>query len=156
MVDCDAISHLEGVTNEIFGLGRMSPVQFKGGDELVKYWLYPRVFNTSTYLNHTLLADKKDKLPINVCLYQGEKFVDFGIRVEDPMCYKRLTTMLDAIKEEHIAELDSDLNVKPRVSLISEILMVKKSINERTFAIEGLGFLTSGFGLGFGGLGFLG
>jgi len=153
VLDCDAVSHLEGVTNNIFGLGRMSGERIKGGDELVKYWMYPRIFNTTTYLNHTLLPDKTDKLPINVCLYQGEKFIDFGIRVKDPKCYARLTNMLDSIREEHVAELDSNLSVKPTVSLISEILMVNRLVGERSFAIERLGFLTSGFGLGFGLLG---
>lgn len=156
VIDCDAVSHLEGVSNQIFGLGRMSSVETKGDDLIAKYWMYPRVFNTTSYLNHTLLADKKDKLPINVCLYQGEKFVDFGIRVKDPKCYKRLTTMLDSIRDEHVANLDSELDVKPKVSLISEILIVTKTVGARAFAIEGLGFLSSGLGLGLGGFGFLG
>jgi hypothetical protein len=61
--------------------------------------------------------------------------------------------MLDSIREEHVAELDTNLSVKPTVSLISEILMVNRLVGERSFAIERLGFLTSGFGLGFGLLG---
>ena len=127
--------------------------------EQIKYWMYPRVFNTTMYLNHTLLADKDDKLPINVCLYQSDNFVDFGIRIKDVKCYQSLVRILESIKEKHVVDLDSDLAVKPTVSLISEILIADRPLSPRAFAIERFGGLTSGFfpgkfgGFSLGGLG---
>jgi len=150
IISCDAVSHLDGVKNDIFGIGRMLE---KNKENNVRYWLYPRIINTTLYLNHTLITDKSDKLPINVMLYQGDKFIDFGVRVIDLKCYNRLVSNFDLITNEHIVELDSDLDVRPTVSLISEILFIDRNINRRAFAIESLGFLTSGFGLGFGLLG---
>jgi hypothetical protein len=153
IVECDGISHLDGVSFELFGLGHMSV----SNGEVEKYWMYPRDVNSSVYLNHTLISDVKDKLPINVMLYHGDKFVDFGIRVEDLKCYKRLVSLLDSVKEEHLVNIDSELEVKPTVSLISEVLVMGRSLSRRAFAIEALGRFGPFGGLGgFGGLLMLG
>ena len=79
-------------------------------------------------------------------MYQGEKFVDFGIRVQEEKCFQRLVKVLDMVKQAHNAELESDLVVKPTVSLISEVLIMDRLVNRRAFAIESLGGLTAGFG----------
>ena len=122
--------------------------------ESVKYWLYPKVLNASTYVNHTFLLNVTDKAPISISLYQSDKFIDFGFRVTDVKCYERLVTFFDAVPIEHVAELESDLVVKPTVSLLGEVLLIETSKEKRRGGGFGGGFgrgFGGGFGRGFGG-----
>jgi len=139
IIECDAVNHLVDVPNKVFGLGRMPAV--KG--ELTKYWMYPRVENSTFYLNHHLNLNTTNDG--NVVLYHGDKFVDIGVRVKDLKCYQRLVNFLDSITVEHEVELDSTLTVKPKISIFSEVLLLDNpKVLRRSFFIENLGFLNQG------------
>jgi len=149
IIDCDAVRHLSGVSTRFFGLGRVPVV--KG--ESARYWLYPRIENTTTYLNHTWnFINKTTESPVNTLLYQGDKFINFGIRVPDLKCYQRIVKFLDTITVEQFVELESDLVVRPTVGLIGEVLIVDPTMTKRNLGPLGLLALlslSSPFGFGF-------
>ena len=145
-VNCDAQAHLNGVDPLIYGFGIDTIVK----DDSIRYWMYPRVLNTSMYQNHNVVLNETGKPLVNLCLYYSEKFVDHGIRVTDLKCYKSLVKHFEAIKYENVVEIESDLLVKPSVSLIGEILIVESSMEKRRGGGFGGGF-GRGFGRGFGG-----
>ena len=107
--------------------------------EPIKYWMYPRVFNTTTYLNHTLLVNQNDTAPISISLYQSDKSIDAGIRIGNEKCFQRIVNFFDTVKVSH--DVDFAGVVGEKVSLFSEILIVDRVIHERAFGIEVFGGL---------------
>ena len=158
MITCDAERSLINVPHKLFGLGRLPVV-----DGVVKYGLYPKVVlpdNTTSYLDHTWqVVNSTTDAPVPMNVFFGEKVVDFGIRVTDEKCYKRIVSFLDSIVDERKVTLNTVAEIDPVVSLIGEVFIVEPTQDRRAFAIEWLGGLTSGFfpgkfgGLSLGGLG---
>jgi len=150
VVECPAIFEWEGVNSfSLFGLGFA---------EAGRYFLYPRSLDNSTYLNHTLLTEGGVR---DLFLYFGDKMVEFGFRVTDLSCFERIVKLISVAPVVHIGELESELVVKPSVSLIGEVLLVDSQVTKRWLGGWGLGmgmglWGMGGFGLGgwgFGGLG---
>ena len=138
--------HLSGVPNKIYGIGRIPVV--KG--EVARYWLYPRVENTTTYLNHSWgVINKAVETPVNIVLYSGEKFVDFGIRVPSDKCYQRIVRFLDGVTGEQVVEVESGVVPRPTVNLIGEVLIVDPTMQRRSIlGLLVVSSLLGGFGFG--------
>jgi hypothetical protein len=153
-IDCDAVRHLSGVPTKIFGLSRIPVV--KG--EVPRFWLYPRVENSTVYLNHTWnFINKTAQSPVDVVLYQGEKFVDFGIRVPEAKCYERIVKFLNGVTSEQVVELESSVVPRPTVNMIGEVLIVDQVMEKRRVGggLGALGLLAL-LSIGGAGFGFLG
>jgi len=153
-ISCDAQKHLDGISHLLYGFG--IDANMKGGVDSIRYWMYPKILNTTMYLNHSVVLNASNlshdmSHDMNMCLYYSDKFVDHGIRITDLKCYQSLVKHFEMIKEEHVAEIESDLLVKPTVSLIGEIMVLDSSMEKRRGGFGGHG----GFGRGgFGGGGF--
>jgi len=144
-ITCDAVSHLNDLTNLFYGFGRRIN-EVKGSLEMTKYWMYPKVFNTSNYFNHSIVLNESiSKSPVNLCLYYSEKFVDFGVRVTDLKCFKSLANYFSSQNQTEHALVESEQGpITASVSLIGEIAVVESSMEKR-------GRFGGGFGRGFGG-----
>ena len=140
-VECPAICESKGEHSyRVFGLGFI-PELVDAKPELTRYWLYPRSLDNVTYVNHTLLVDGVAR---DVFLYYGEKFVEYGIRVTEPICWSRLVGLIRA----------SSTGVH---SMIGEVLIYDKEVSKRWLWGYGWGLGYGGWGyggLGYGGLGY--
>lgn len=150
-ITCDAVKHLPGVPNKLFGLGRVAPSSEE--HENTVFGLYPKqlqaITNETVYLNNTWeFVDAKSQEEKEVCLsvYHAEDHHEefFGIRVPDVKCYQRIVAFLDTITHEEHAEIFNIENEKSteKVILIGEVFIVEEVKVRRGF----------GGGLGGGGL----
>jgi len=97
--------------------------------------LYPRQSDNITYVNHTLILDGGAR---DIFLYYGEKFVEYGLRVTDAKCFQRLVGLLRKSSLELMIPLVSDLEIKPVVPMIGEVLIFDKDVSKRW--LHGFGF----------------
>jgi hypothetical protein len=140
-VECPAIFEVTGdLEARVFGIGFV-PELTNVKVEQVRYWLYPRSLDNVTYVNHTTTVDGVVR---DIVLYYGDKFVEYGIRVTDIKCYQRLVSLVKGSSSGRVVTLESDLPVKPVVSLIGEVLIYDKEVSKRWLW---------GYGWGLGGLG---
>jgi hypothetical protein len=155
-VECPAIFEWPSnsiLAYKIFGLG-IVPEYVDVKSELVRYWLYPRSFDNSTYFNHSLITEGGVR---DLFLYYGEKFVEFGFRVTDLDCFGRLIALIRGSSVEHMIPLESELVVKPVVPMVGEVLYFDKEVSKRWLYGYGFGLGLGGWGyggLGYGGYGY--
>jgi len=155
-VECPAIFEWPSnsiLAYKIFGLG-IVPEYVDVKSELVRYWLYPRSFDNSTYFNHSLITEGGVR---DLFLYYGEKFVEYGFRVTDLDCFGRLVALIRGSSVEHMIPLESELTVKPVVPMIGEVLYFDKEVSKRWLYGYGFGLGLGGWGyggLGYGGYGY--
>ena len=149
-VECPAVceSHGEERVYKIFGLGYV-PELVDAKPELVRYWLYPRSLDNVTYFNRTVITEGGVR---DLFLYYGEKFVELGLRVTDLKCYERIVRLIRVSSVEHIVNLESELEVKPTVPLVGEVLVLDKEVSKRW--LWGYGWGLGYGGWGYGGLGY--
>ena len=133
---------------KIFGLG-IVPEFVKAKTESVRYWLYPRSLENSTYFNHTLIVDGGNR---NVVLYYCEKFIEYGFRVTDVKCFDRLISLIRGSSVERMVPVLGDSGVKTTLPLIGEVLVYDKEVSKRW--LYGYGFGLGYGGWGYGGLGY--
>lgn len=119
--------------------------------ENVRYWLYPRKLDNSSYLNHTMVAD--NGRVVDLVVGCGERFVDVaGLRITDCKCFERLVRMFDvSSRTPHMARLESEPTVVQEIPLIGEVLVLDKHVQKRW--LWGFGWGGMGLGWGWGGLG---
>jgi hypothetical protein len=148
-VSCDAVLHLAGVPQRVFGLGRIADSNEK--HDGTTFGLYPKQFqaitNSTIYLNRTwdfaAAAEKREQVFIS--LYHAEVNGDFGVRVPDIKCYERLVKNINANVLERSVELDSFHHESlQKVSLIGEVLILEQ-IKVRRFIGGGLGGILPAF-----------
>ena len=155
-VECPAVCESKGVQQhlyKIFGLGYVPELDDVKA-ELVRYWLYPRSLDNMTYYNHSIITESGVR---DIFLYYGDKFVEYGLRVTDLKCYERIVGLIKVSSVEHVVTLDSELEIKPTVPLVGEILVFDKEVSKRWLYGYGwgLGLNRWGYGgLGYGGLGY--
>ena len=124
-VECPTVFEVkEDFQSKVFGLERIVPELNNQHAESVKYWLYPRLSDNMTFVNHTTIVDGVSK---DLLLYYSAKFVDFGLRVTQKKCYQRLVTLIKNSPSDHQVNLQTDLPVKSIVSLIGEISISDKN-----------------------------
>jgi hypothetical protein len=131
----------------VFGIGMMTERdRIEGKIESVRYWLYPRKLDNSTYLNHSVVAD--NGRVVDVVVGCGDRFVDVaGLRITDCRCYERLVRLLDdASRQPHMARLETEPTVVQEVPLIGEVLVLDKHVQKRW--LWGYGWGLGGWGWG--------
>jgi len=144
----------------VFGIGMMSERdRVEGKIESVRYWLYPRKLDNSSYLNHSVVAD--NGRVVDVVVGCGERFVDVaGLRITDCRCYERLVRLFDdASRQPHMARLETEPTVVQEVPLIGEVLVLDKHVQKRWLWGYGWGLGAwgwGGWGFPYGGLGWWG
>jgi len=151
VVDCDAVLEVSrlNISFDVFGIAKDSIML----DDAKVYELYPRRLSNSSmvYMNNSVIVDGKEE---KIVLYAASSSSRSGIRVVDSSCFDRVVVQLEKIVDSHAIELESSLEVKPKVQVIGEILVADKSKQRRFLFGLGLG-LGWGFPFGFGlGLGF--
>jgi len=99
--------------------------------ENVRYWLYPRRLDNSSYLNHTYVAD--NGRVVDLVIGCGERFVDVaGLRITDCKCYERLVRVFDeSSRRPHMSRLESEPTVVEEIPLIGEVLVLDKHVQKR-------------------------
>ena len=132
---------MTGLANKIYGLGRVStPVK---GD-LVKYWMYPRVFNTTTYSNHK----KNTTESFDIELYHSATInQNFGIRLTESKCFTNMVNFINTLRKEKEVTLVESGDANQQVKLFGEVLIVnqdeqKRALNHGEFS----GFFHENFG----------
>ena len=126
------MSHLNDLTNLFYGFGRRIN-EVKGSLEMTKYWMYPKVFNTSNYFNHSIVLNESiSKSPVNLCLYYSDEFVDFGVRVTDLKCYQSLVKYFGTLNETDHSFVESEMALTTStVSLVGEIAVFETTMEKR-------------------------
>jgi hypothetical protein len=140
IISCDAVMEkMEGLKYEVFGLGRVISLEEeeKMNVDEIKYYLYPRHLENSTYLNRTIEIDGE---MIDLFVYFDEEPVESGIRVTSLKCYKRLVKMFDLTTVEHVPVIDGE--EREECTLFGEVLVLDKEAHKRWF-----GGLWGGLGL---------
>jgi len=135
----------------VFGVGMQSEgARVEGRVETIRYWLYPRKLDNSSYLNHSVVAD--NGRVVDIVVGCGERFVDVaGLRISDCRCYERLVRMFDeAARLPHMARLETEPTIVQEIPLIGEVLVLDKHVQKRWLWGYGWGGLG---GWGWGGLG---
>ena len=147
-VECPAIFEWTGEKSyKIFGMGFVP--EFRDvKSELVRYWLYPRSFDNSTYFNHSIITEEGER---DLFLYYGEKMVEYGFRVTDLKCWERLFGLIKMSSVEHMCSLEGE---KGEVPLIGETLILDSEVSKRWLFGYGFGGLGLGMGWGYRGFGY--
>jgi hypothetical protein len=114
-----------------YGFGRRIN-EVKGSLKTAKYWMYPKVFNTSNYLSHSIVLNESiSKSSVNLCLYYSDKFVDFGVRVTDLKCFKNLANFFNSQNETEHTLVESETGPKAAsISLIGKIAVIESSMEK--------------------------
>lgn len=129
-VECNAVANFSTVGSAyfLFGIEKVRDIFVDVPFEQVKFYLYPRSLDNSTYLNYTFELEGKFH---DFVLYYGENFVDYGIRVIDVACYEKIVRWFRPLVDFHVISL-TDVNVVPyNVSLIGEVLIHDKTVLKR-------------------------
>lgn len=151
--ECEAIANVSALGSKMFsiyGIGKLSTEIKDMKAESVRFFLYPRNIDNQTYFNYSVPIEGSN---VDLVLYYAEKFIDYGLRVTDLKCYERIVDMFSRSIENHVVRLESDLLVKPEVSLIGEILCNDKTVQKRWLYGYGWGYPYYG-GWGYGGYGY--
>jgi len=140
--DTSILGEKQNSKYSVYGIGMLSEGRIEGKAESVRYWLFPRKLDNSSYLNHSVVADNGKVVELVVGC--GERFVDVaGLRVTDCRCYERLVRMFDeAARQPHMARLETEPTVVQEIPLIGEVLVLDKHVQKRWL-----------WGYGWGGLG---
>lgn len=95
-VECDAFLETGVMGSKSFnfyGIGQL-PVDYDYTKiELVKYFVYPRELDNTTYLGHTWTTTEQ---VVDLVLYYGETGLQSGVRVSSLSCWTRLVELLRA------------------------------------------------------------
>jgi hypothetical protein len=154
-VECSAVANFSifGETEQyrLFGIETLRTEPVEG--EPIRYFLHPRAFDNTTYLNSTYNHE-------DLVIYYGKTFVNYGIRVLDEACFTRIHKMFDHVADLHVTRING-----VKVPLIGEVLYNDEVTQKRWlygygyglgwpyFGWGGYGYgLGLGYGLGYGGL----
>jgi hypothetical protein len=143
IVDCGAVTEFGALGErrfDVFGLGRWSSEIERVED--IRYWLYPRSVDNTTYMNHTIVINGE---PIDLFVYYGEKFLFTGIRVTELKCYERLVELFRLSVAEHTPIIGGIEREESR--LFGEVLFMDKQLKKRWWGGWGWG---AGWGYGWG------
>ena len=145
VIECSAVLETRGLGSrrcEVFGLRRME----KEADqkiESIKYYLYPREMENTTYLDRVVEVEGQK---IELYLYYSDKFVSNGLRVTDLKCYEKLVT---GVYEKSTASHEITIG-EEKVSLFGEILIADKPAHKRWIGWLSPWSMGWGWGLGWG------
>jgi hypothetical protein len=146
-IECDSVWELSNSTEKYQMLG-LSKIVVDVADvkpESVKYYLYPRKLDNSTYLNRTVEVDGK---VCDLYLSYSEKETEVrGLRVSDLKCWEKIVKMFSESIATHSVEIKPDV----QVPLFGEILIRDAEIQKRWLWGYGWGYGGWGWGNGYWG-----
>jgi len=139
----------------VWGIGKAMTEGKKDGEiKSVKYMLYPRKLNASIYFKpFKMMGENK----VSFVMGCGKKTFDTksnlaGLRVQDCMCFERMSNMIKhALEKPHAAMVNMEQG-EEKIELAGEMLVMDKQIRKRWLFGWGWG-MGLGLGWGFGGLG---
>jgi len=146
-IECPAVGELGERKFSVFGMGMIPDVAEGRGVESMRYWLYPRSLNGTTYANRTITLE--NGRVADLILWSGERASSesVGIRVTDVKCYERLVRLFaDASRVPHMVRLESGPQSVQEVPLFGEILIMDKNVQKRW--LWGYGWGLGGWGWG--------
>ncbi|CAF0978585.1 unnamed protein product [Brachionus calyciflorus] len=124
-IQCDAF--VVGQNQSIRFLGISQQSIDNTNPELVKYFVYPRKENSSTYFGYSASVEGKS---VEYVLYYGEQSDQPGLRILNLSCWKKLLDVLKGTEQTQLVKLTDS---QEKVSLIGEILI---DINFKRSAIS--------------------
>jgi hypothetical protein len=155
-IECPADANLGELSSDfkIFGMSKVPEVADQKLKD-VKFWMFPRNLDNTTYSDHFIIEKKSDNVEEeqkhhDIFFYHSEHLEEFGFRVQDEKCFERIAHLFNGASVNHMVSVNGDENgISSEVSLFGEVLMVHKQ-NTKRFLFGGLGL---GFGFPFGGFG---
>ena len=139
-VECDAfleLSVLGSRTFNFFGIGQL-PLDYDFTKlELVKYFIYPRELDNTTYLGHSWPTTGST---VDLVLHYGETGVLSGVRVSTLSCWTRLVELLRGTVVTlpvRVTGLETD------IPLIGEVLVNDRKLQKKW--LWGLGYPSFGY-----------
>jgi hypothetical protein len=152
-VECGAVGEFGDRKFSVFGMGMIPDAEGRSVESM-RYWLYPRSLNGTTYANRTV-AIEGGRL-VDLILWAGERAAagaeTLGIRITDLKCYERLVRMFaEASRQPHMVRLEAGPQAVQEVPLFGEVLIMDKNVQKRW--LWGYGWGLGGLGWGWGGLG---
>lgn len=88
-INCSAVSELGSMTDYDFGVFRLG---WSNVQEAKRFWIYSfNITDNSSIFNQTLSINNGST---NLFVYSADKFIDYGIRVTDFVCFEQFFTNL--------------------------------------------------------------
>jgi hypothetical protein len=117
--------------------------------ESMRYWLYPRSLNGTTYANRTVALE--NGRVADLMLWYGERAAtegqQLGVRVTDVQCYERLVRLFaDASRQPHMVRLEAGPQAVQEIPLFGEVLVMDKNVQKRWLWGYGWGLGSWGWG----------
>jgi len=133
-VECDAVGELSAMGDRkfnLFGIGVMPERSDISKVDSVRYWLYPRKLDNSSYMNHSIVVDNGKV--VDLCIYFSEKTIDVtGIRVTDMKCWNKVVRMfVSASRVPHMVKLETEPTIVQEVPVIGEVMIYDKVMQKR-------------------------
>jgi len=139
-VECDSVLELSNSTEKfnMWGLSKIATIDAAAKPESVKYNLYPRKLDNSSYLERTIeIAGKSVELDLH---YGDKESEERGLRVSDLKCWEKIVKLFSESLATHSVEIKSDVQVE----LFGEIL-IRDAVMQKRWLY--------GYGWGYGGWG---
>jgi len=141
-VECDAfleLSVLGSRTFNFYGIGQL-PIDYDFTKlESVRYFIYPRELDNTTYLGHSWTTTGQE---VDLVLYYGETGLQSGVRISGLTCWTRLVTLLRGTLTTESVRVTG---LETQVPLIGEVLVSDRNLQKKW--LYGLGY---GLGYGYG------
>ena len=136
-VECDAFLELTIMgsrTFNFFGIGQL-PLDFDYSRiETVRYFVYPRELENTTYLNHTWTTNGE---LVDLVMYYGETGLMSGIRVSSMSCWTRLVELLRGTTTTQTVRVTG---VETEIPLIGEVLVSDRKLQKKWLWGYGYGY----------------
>lgn len=126
VVECEAISNFtefSPIKYEVFGLGRIENNKQALSAEFIKFSLIPRKLDNSAWISNEVVENGVEK---SLSLFHSIKYEDFGLRIKDLACYEKFVTLVSSFVQDNIVTLESELAVKPTVSLFGDLVLLER------------------------------
>jgi len=148
-IECGAVGEFGDRRFSVFGMSMIPDVAEGRAVESMRYWLYPRSLNGTTYANRTVALE--NGRVADLMLWYGERAAtegqQLGVRVTDVQCYERLVRLFaDASRQPHMVRLEAGPQAVQEIPLFGEVLVMDKNVQKRWLWGYGWGLGSWGWG----------
>ena len=120
MADCETASNFEDFSStkfESFGIGKSSEGKFS---------LFPRKLDNTAFLSDS--SDKKNAKS-KLSIFADEKLTDFGLKLKDNECFKKIEEVLTGSLRNEIVHLEDASSKENKTAyLIAELMVINEVI----------------------------
>lgn len=129
-VECDADLQIDKTFNatfNVFGISAQSNVVL---NRQKIYELYPKkiLSISDEYLENSVSANQNIE---KIVLYTAPASTKNGLRILEPLCFKKLSTLLNSINQQYPIDIETNKASKVKASIIGEITIVDKATQKR-------------------------